>query len=146
MKVEIKIDKECSGTKVIIITDKITKEVDKIVETVSNINADFLVGYNNEKAYILNEEDVFKIYSCDNKIYAQTEKEEYILKTKLYKLEEELNKNLFIRISKSEIINFKKINHLDLSFSGTICITFKNGKKAYTSRRYINKIKDKLNI
>ena len=53
---------------------------------------------------------------------------------------------LFIRISKSEIVNLKMVDSLDLSFIGTICIKLKNGTNTYVSRRYVKKIKQILGI
>ena len=65
---------------------------------------------------------------------------------RLYELENILNKKTFLRISKSEIINISKVKSINTNLIGTIIITFFNGNKTYSSRRYISKIKEFLGI
>ena len=71
---------------------------------------------------------------------------EYISKSKLYELEEQIKEPSFIRISNSEIINFDKVENLDLNITGTIKLNFKSGYITYASRRNIKKIKEYLKI
>ena len=70
----------------------------------------------------------------------------YLLKNRLYEIEAQPPSRFYVRISNSEIVNFQKVKSLDLSLSGTITLKFKNGEKAYVSRRYIDKIKAHLGI
>ena len=79
-------------------------------------------------------------------LFRSTEKGEYALKFRMYELEEKLDKNCFVRISNSEIINLKKVKSFDLSLTGTICVKMKNGRVTYASRRYVSKIKQVLGI
>ena len=50
----------------------------------------------------------------------------------------------FIRISNSVIANINKIDNIEMSFNGVMCIRFKNGDKEYSSRRYVKKNKEAL--
>ena len=50
----------------------------------------------------------------------------------------------FVRISRSEIINIKKIGKLDMSLTGTIRIQMKNGYSTFVSRRNVAKLKKLL--
>ena len=72
------------------------------------------------------------------------EEERYVIPSKLYELEEELTQSHLIRISKSEIVNIRKIKSLDMSVSGTIKITMKNDHETYVSRRNVSKLKERL--
>ena len=65
---------------------------------------------------------------------------------RLYEIEERLNPHQFVRISNSEIINLKRVDNFDLSFTGTICVKLSNGTTTYVSRRYVAKIKKILGI
>jgi len=77
------------------------------------------------------------------------ETETLLLKMRLYEFEE-LAQNCgwtdFIRISNTDIVNFSKVTKLDMSLTGIIRVNFTNGKDAIVSRRYMNKIKDLLNM
>ena len=63
-----------------------------------------------------------------------------------YELEEMFEGTPFIRISNSEIVNFKYVESLDMSMSGTISIKLKTGGNSFVSRRYVNKIKEYLGL
>lgn len=92
-----------------------------------------------DEVRLLEESEIVRIYAASQKVYAQTANREYILRPRLYELEEQLNKRLFVRISNSEIVNLKKIVRLDLSMNGTICVELNNHTTAYVSRRYVTK-------
>ena len=75
--------------------------------------------------------------------------ETLLVKMRLYEFEELAAKcgwTDFIRISNTDIVNFSKVTKLDMSLSGIIRVNFTNGKDAMVSRRYMNKIKDQLNM
>ncbi len=146
MDIEIKIDNDFITPKIIIKTSKITTEIDDIIKKINEINYNILCGFIDDKVEILNQNDIISIYSNDGKTFALTSSKEYRLKQKLYELEEFLDKKFFVRISKSEIVNLKMVDSLDLSFIGTICIKLKNGTNTYVSRRYVKKIKQILGI
>jgi len=76
----------------------------------------------------------------------QGAKEVYSIQEKLYELEERLDEGQFFRISKSEIVNLKKIKRLDLSITGTIKVILSDGTESYTSRRNVTKLKQILGI
>ena len=96
--------------------------------------------------YIIKEEDILHIFAEKQKVVAITRNGRYIIHSRLYELEERLNKRLFVRISNSEIINVKKILRLDASLSGTIAVYIEGDIKTYASRRYVPKIKKILGL
>ena len=146
MQVEIKIDDNCIDPKVIIITDKVTDEINDILNMLSSKTPEVITGFYNDLAEILSPDDIIRIYAEDGKIFASVNSKEYILRQRLYELEEQLNKYSFVRISNSEIINLKKVHNFDLSLSGTICVTLSDGTATYVSRRYVSKIKKVLGL
>ena len=146
MQVEIKIDERCIEPKVIIITDMVTDEINDILNMLSSKTPEVITGFYNDLAEILSPDDIIRIYAEDGKIFASVNSKEYILRQRLYELEEQLNKYSFVRISNSEIINLKKVRNFDLSLSGTICVTLSDGTATYVSRRYVSKIKKVLGL
>jgi DNA-binding LytR/AlgR family response regulator len=141
MQVEIKIDVSCTETKVTIVANKMTDEIKELAEKISEKTPSVLVGFRDDDASVLDCEKILRFYSADQKVYAVTENGEYTVRLRLYELEQRLDLAKFVRISNSEIINFKKIEGFDLSFSGTICVRFLDGSVSYVSRRYVSKIK-----
>ncbi|MEE3333398.1 MAG: LytTR family DNA-binding domain-containing protein [Ruminococcus sp.] len=146
MQVEIKIDDSYIEPKVIIITDKVTDEINDILNTISSKSPEVIMGFYNKLAEILSPEDIIRIYAENGKTFASVNRKEYILRQRLYELEEQLSKHSFVRISNSEIINLKKARNFDLSLSGTICVTLSDGTSTYVSRRYVSKIKQVLGL
>jgi DNA-binding LytR/AlgR family response regulator len=146
MQVEIKIDDSCIEPRVIIITDKVNDEINDILNMLSSKTPEVITGFYNDLAEILSPDDIIRIFAEDSKIFASVNSKEYILRQRLYELEEQLNKYSFVRISNSEIINLKKVRNFDLSLSGTICVTLSDGTATYVSRRYVSKIKKVLGL
>lgn len=50
----------------------------------------------------------------------------------------------FLRISRFELINLKKVRKYDFTIIGTLRIEFRNGMETWASRRYIPIIKERL--
>lgn len=146
MQVEVKIDDSCSELKVIILTASMTEEVNSLVQKLSENNPQIISGSKNGRIEILEQNELFKIYAGNGRVFAVTNDGEYILRLRLYEIEERLNPLQFVRISNSEIINLKKVKNFDLSFIGTICVELMNGTTTYVSRRYVKKIKKILGI
>ena len=146
MQIEIRIDPACTETKVIVVTDKVTDEINALIKNLSRESSQYLAGFQEDVLELLDLSDITRIYASGGKIQAVTDRGEYQLRLRLYELEERLDKKDFIRISNSEIINLKKVRKFDLSYTGTICVSFKDGTTAYVSRRYISKIKKILGI
>lgn len=96
--------------------------------------------------YLLNQNNIETIYTEDGKVFARENGNKYLIKKRLYELEEILNPDKFVRISNSEIVNMKKVQKMNFKFSGTIILYFTNEEKTYVSRRYLKKIKEYLRI
>lgn len=146
MQIEIKIDEKCEELKILIVTNKMTDQVEELLKKLSTAQTEAIMGFKEDSAEILQQEEIIRIFSSNQKVYAQTKQGEYVLKLRLYELEERLNKNVFVRISNSEIINLKKVVKMDLSFSGTIGVKLLGNVTTYVSRRYVAKIKEVLGI
>ena len=57
MQIEIKIDDSCTEPKVIIVTDKMTDEINDILNTLSSKTPEVITGFHNGLAEILSPED-----------------------------------------------------------------------------------------
>ena len=146
MEIEIKLDSCVTVPKVIIITDKVDKEIEELVEKISKYKPAMICGFKDDIMRILDPGEISRIYSEGRKVTAVTDSGEYILRKRLFEAEETLELSRFVRISNSEIINLGKVQHFDLSFKGTICVRMNDGSVTYVSRRYVSKIKSSLGV
>ena len=146
MQVEIKIDSTVREPKVIVLTDRMTDEVNEIVRKISETEPTMLAGFREDTVTVLDPEEIYRIYAANGKVFAVTGKAEYTLRMRLYEVEERFRRSSFVRISNSEMINLKTVRSFDLSLAGTICVSLKNGETAYVSRRYVSRIKEALGM
>ena len=146
MQIEVKIDPSCCEPKLIICTDKLNDKIALLVKKLSEETPEVIAGFRDQNVTLLAQPDLFRIYTANGKVFAQTEREEYQLRLRLFELEQRLDKRMFARISHSEILNLNKVKSFDLSFAGTIRVSLSNGTATYVSRRYVPKIKQILGI
>lgn len=146
MKIEIKLDKNCLETKLIIVTEKMTDEISDLMQRLSEESPQGIVGFDGNVVLMLEPSEIVRIYAAVGKVFAVTDRKEYVLRMRLYEAEEKLGGKGFVRISNSEIINIKKAKKFDLSTAGTICVSLSNGNVSFVSRRYVSKIKKTLGI
>ena len=92
--------------------------------------------------YSLWEQAEFVLRQC----FPQTAEGVYTVRHRLYELEERLDRQQFVRISHSEIVNLRQVTGLDLGLTGTIRMTLTGGVTTYVSRRYVKKIKEVLGL
>ena len=146
MKIEVKIENTYKEPKVIILTDEMTDEVNEIIRKLSENTPQMIAGFQDDLLKVLDQEEIFNLFTENGRVLARTRDGVYSLRTRMYELEERLDKKNFVRISNSEIINLKKVKAFDLSLSGTILVSLLNGTVTYVSRRYVPKIKQLLGI
>ena len=146
MKIEIKIDEDCTETKIVVVTSKVTEEVNEIVKRLSSEQPQMIAGFKDEQATMLEPNQIYRVYASEGKVYAEAENGTHLLRLRLYEAEQRLAKCSFVRISNGEIINLKKVKGFDLSLVGTICVSLSNETVTYVSRRYVAKIKQLLGL
>lgn len=146
MDFEIKIDENFKLPKAVVYTDKLTEEVLRLKSFVLENSDNILLAYLGEKIKILNPSKIYRIYTEDSKVFAESIDEKFQIKKRIYQLEDDLKLKKFVRISNSELINLNLVDSFDLSYSGTISVIMKNKSRTFVSRRYVKKIKETLGI
>lgn len=146
MKIEIELKEDIDERKVIIITDVVDAEIEALMERISVERPRMLAGFSGDSVTLLEPGEIIRIYAAAGKVYAVTLEGEYVLRMRLYELENRLELRAFVRISNSEIVNLKKVRKFDLSYAGTIRVDLTNGDNTFVSRRYMGKIKKALGL
>ena len=144
MKLELNIDEKVKETLVVVSANKIDKEVQNLINYIE-YSSEYLIGIVENKASIIDIDEIIRVYIEDRKTFVVTLKDTYVVKKKLYEVENMVTRN-FIKISQSEIANIRFIKNLDFSNTGTIVIKYKNSDISYVSRRMIKEFKLKLGI
>lgn len=137
---------------------KITPAVTKAMEILSDVdviqagkdekekNMSFLLGKIEDTFYKVNIKDIYYMESLDRKVFLYTDKKSYELNEKLYVLEEMLEEEGFVRISKSMLLNVNKIYSFVPTFSGNLEACLYNKEKVVISRRYVSNLKKQLGM
>ena len=88
---------------------------------------------------------MYYIESVDKRTYICTKADCYECRDRLYELEEKLGP-YFVRISKSMIVNLRKIQNVSAEPGGRMVAVLLNGERAVISRSYVKEIKRRLGI
>ena len=145
MKVELNIEPSLPDVTVVIHAPARTEEVERLLAVLSEREKG-LLGFRGTEAVMLAPETILRFYGEDKEVRAQTADGAYTVPLRLYELEERLDRQQFVRISHSEIVNLRQVTGLDLGLTGTIRMTLTGGVTTYVSRRYVKKIKEVLGL
>lgn len=146
MKVNLFISKDIEEAHTDIHTDKLTENISKAINILEdNDRKDIITVKKDSDLIFLELNDIFMFRVEDKKVTVYSENKEYIIKKPLYQVEEDLNSD-FVRISKTTIINLKKIERVAPSLKGLMFIELKNGLKDNISRKYLPEFKNALDI
>ncbi|EEG72960.1 LytTR family DNA-binding domain-containing protein [[Clostridium] hylemonae] len=146
MKIRIEIEDNLKEAEIIIRSSVLSEEVQKIQKAVADVVSmeQRLVFYKGDTSYYLPLEEILFFETEDNEVYAHTRKEIYRTKYRLYELEEMLP-GFFMRVSKSAILNTRKIYSMTKSLPASCTVEFQGThKQAYVSRYYYKPLKDRL--
>lgn len=142
MKLNLKEIENIEDEKITIEYVKITEEINGII---SYITEKRIIAYKNEEAIYVNVKDIYYIEAVENRSYVYLKNDCLELKMKLYEIEQLGYKSL-LRISKSLIINIKKIKSVRPDFSSRLEATLLNGEKIIISRKYKKDLKERLGL
>lgn len=146
MQLEIHIDAACAEPKIVVTAPKMTEELKALLHRLCEETPQMLAAFKEGEVHLLEPQEIVRAYTVQGRVFVQARGEAYALRMRLYELMDRLCGGRFVRISNAEIINLKKVKNIDLSLTGTICITFEDGTTAYASRRYVPKIKQALGL
>ena len=104
-----------------------------------------LLCHKNGEVYKLSFSEIV-LFSVENeKVAAFTEKDKFLVKERLYMIEEKMP-SYFVKLNQSAVGNIKKIRKFDCSVSGTLKVTFINGLTDFVSRRQVKSVRERLGL
>ena len=146
-EIEVRIDPACTDPVILIRTARRTPEVDRLIHAIENSLEDeypLIVGRRNNTTELLSQRDISRVYVEARKVRIRAGGEVYESNKSLSFLEQQLNPDRFIRISRFEIANIRKIASFDFSTAGTVYIRFEDGSVTWAARRYVRSIQQAL--
>lgn len=146
MKVNLFISGDIEEPHADIHTSELTDNISKAVSILENDDASDMIAVKKDSDMVLlqfSEIFMFRVENREVKVY--DENSDYLIKKPLYRLEELLNTD-FVRISKTTIINIKKIARVAPSLRGMMFVELKNGLKDNISRKYLPGFKEALGL
>ena len=145
MKVSIDISAEYKEPFAVIHTDKVTSEIQRVIDVLGTSETPITALQNEEDIIVLQPKDIFmvRVEEGDTIIYGA--RSQYRSRKRLYELAEQLGKQ-FMQISKTTLINLSYMDSIEPGFSGTLLLKLKNGSKDYVSRKYLPEFKKYLGL
>lgn len=128
------------------LTDNVKKAID-FLENDKQILEDnsVFVARRGKEIVLLSYDDIYMFRVEDKRVKVYTENKEYSAKKPLYQIEENLD-YYFVRISKSTIVNLRKVERVAPSLKGMMFISLKNGLKDNISRKYLPSFRELLDF
>ena len=72
MQIEIKIDEKCKEPKIIVMTDKMTDEVNAIIKRLSDEQPQVIVGFREDVVEVLEPSEIYRVFAESGKVFAET--------------------------------------------------------------------------
>ncbi len=146
MKVNLFVSKDIEEPHADIHTNELTDNITKAMSILeSDDSNDMLAVKKGSDIALLEFDDVFMLRVEDKQVNVYTENGQYLVKKPLYQVEETLSSD-FVRISKTTIVNLRKIERVAPSLKGMMFIELKNGLKDNISRKYLPDFKNALDL
>ena len=146
MKVNLFVSRDIEEPHADIHTNELTDNVSKAISILeSDDSNEMLAVKRGSDIALLEFADVFMFRVEDRQVKVYTENDEYLIKKPLYQVEKTLGSD-FVRISKTTIVNLKKIERVAPSLKGMMFIQLKNGLKDNISRKYLPDFKRALDL
>lgn len=144
MKVKFNLDSQLIEERAEFWLRKMNPKVDRIAKELTN-DQDVLWCYQDQKIMPVNFEQISIIQVVDEKTQIIAQQQQYVYKGRLYQVEQILP-DYFLAASRSAIVNYKQIDHLELLDNGNIDAVMKNKMRVQFSRRKIKGLKEKLGL
>ena len=146
MKVNLFVSKDIEEPHADIHTNELTDNITRAMSILESDDAnDMLAVKKGSDIALLEFSDVYMFRVEDKQVKVYTKNSEYLIKKPLYQVEETLDSD-FVRISKTTIVNLKKVERVAPSLKGMMFIELKNGLKDNISRKYLPDFKQALDL
>ena len=139
MKIVIECEKD-NQFEIVIRCNKIDDEVRKIISLFED--KQFIIGKLDNRSYQIKIDNIYyfdrSFIYCKDKVYETN--------LRLYELEKQLDEQLFVRISKSIILNLNKLDSIRTLLNGRYEAVLINDERLIITRHYVSSFKEKFGM
>ena len=145
MKITIQQNSEVCDPEITVVCKEMTPELEAIISTLGMM-AQTIPGKRDRELYFIPLKEIYYFESVDNKVFFYTKEQTFECAIRLYQLEEKLAQTFFARVSKSALVNLKKIRSIRPDERGRLVATLLSNEKVLVSRGFVQEIKKKLGV
>ncbi|MBE6575303.1 MAG: LytTR family transcriptional regulator DNA-binding domain-containing protein [Clostridia bacterium] len=145
MKINLMEDPTLAETEILIRCPSMQGEVREIVAAL-NLVGNTVAGQQGEDTCFVPLGDLLYFESVDDRVFFYTAEGTYETPSKLYQIEEKLKPTSFVRISKSAIVNLRRVTRMRREKNSRLLVTLSTGESLVVSRQYMPAIKEKLEV
>ena len=144
LKLRFEQDKTLDEIEIVVRAAKKDAQVTALLESFAKVEPIKLTVLDSDnRASVIDEKDIVFVAAEGKLVRVVTTEGIYKAKQSLQSIESILSRS-FLRVSRFEIINLKKVRKYDFTLVGTLRVEFDNGMETWASRRYIPLIKERL--
>ena len=125
------------------------KEIDDVLQDIISyigVADKKMIGEVDGELFFIPLNNILYFESVDKIVYIYTDKQVYRSSAKLYVLEEQLAETYFARVSKTTILNLKKLSSVRSAKNAKLEGLLVNKEKILISRQYVAEIKKRLGV
>ena len=143
MKILIEESEAGEEEQIIIRCRQMSKELFQLIDQLKS-QRHTLIGMDGNDIHRIDPSLIYYFEAVDNKVFICCREKVFESRHKLYEIEELFTNSDFLRVSKSVILNLRRVSFLSPGFSGRLEATLDNQEKVIISRQYVPDLKRKL--
>lgn len=135
---------EDNELEIVIRCNKVDDEVQKIISLFEDKS--FIIGKLENRSYQIKMDDIYYLEANEDHVFIYCEDKVYESNLRLYELEKQLDIRTFVRISKSILLNLKKLDNVRALINGRYEAVMINHERLIISRYYVSGFKEKFGM
>ena len=149
MKFVLTLDSQCVEAEVRVTARGVDDRIRAIEAIAQAAETGVLLGYREGEVKLLDLTKVTHFFTQDKKVYARyagAGSEQWLVRERMYELEESLPRRQFVRVSQSDIVALRAIDRVDTSRAAGLILVLNDGARVGISRRYIRAFKSVIGL
>ncbi len=143
MKIVIECEKD-NQFEIVIRCNKIDDEARKIISLFED--KQFIIGKLDNRSYQIKIDNIYYFEANEDRSFIYCKDKVYETNLRLYELEKQLDEQLFVRISKSIILNLNKLDSIRTLLNGRYEAVLINDERLIITRHYVSSFKEKFGM